>query len=201
MKNLLFFDTETTGLIKYTEYGRANLEDPSQPRVCALAASLTDHEGNIIDEMDVLIKPEGWVIEPGAAAVNGLTLERLEAEGITSRAALERFNELKAQCKTRIAANVSFDKQMMYIEAHRNGMPHDSEGLEQLCVLELATPYAKVPYAGGKKGYKRPKLTEAYKAIIGEDMPKAHTAMGDVRACQAIYFAIMQRLRAVEGVA
>lgn len=197
---LLFFDTETTGLIKYTEYGRANLEDPSQPRVCALAASLTDTDGKVIDEMDVLIKPDGWVIEPGAAAINGLTLERLEAEGIPSRVALDRFNELKAQCKLRIAANVSFDKQMMWIEAHRNGVPHDSEGKDELCVLQLATPYAKVPYAGGKKGYKRPKLSEAYRAIIGKEMPNSHSAMGDVRACQEIYFAIMERMR-LDGVA
>jgi DNA polymerase-3 subunit epsilon len=177
------------------------LEDPSQPRVCALAASLTNEEGEIIDEMDVLIKPDGWVIEPGAAAINGLTVERCEVEGIPMNWALERFNEMKAQCQTRIAANVSFDKQMMFIEAHRHGIPHDSEGKEELCVLNLATPYAKVPYAGGKKGFKRPKLTEAYKAIIGEDMPNAHSAMGDVRACQAIYFEIMRRLRGVEGVA
>lgn len=192
---LLFFDTETTGLIKYNEYGRANLEDPIQPRVCGLAASLTDENGTIIEEMDVLIKPDGWTIEPTAGAINGLTDEICEAGGIKSIDALNRFNELKAKCKTRIAANVSFDKQMMFIEAHRHGIPHNSDGLEELCVLNLATPFAKIPYAGGKKGFKRPKLTEAYQALFGEPLPNAHTAMGDVRACQRIYFELMARMR------
>lgn len=187
----LFFDTESTGLLNFN----IDLMDASQPRVCALAASLTDEEGNIIEEMDVLIKPAGWVIEPGAAAVNGLTVERCEAEGIPIKAALERFNELKAQCTTRIGANPSYDKRLLAREANIIGLAHDSEGLETVCVLQLARPVAQIPNVG-KKGWKTPKLTEAYKFLIGEEVPNAHSAMGDVRAVQAVYWELMKRMRA-----
>jgi DNA polymerase-3 subunit epsilon len=196
MRNLLFFDVESTGLLDFN----VDLMHPTQPRVCALAAVLTDNDGNIIDEMDVLIKPEGWDIEPGAAAVNNLTKEICEERGIPMRLALDRFNEMKANCQVRVGANVSYDKRLMAREAIINDMVHNSDGLESVCVLQLARPYAQIPNVG-KKGFKTPKLTEAYKALIGEDMPNAHGAMGDVRGAMAVYFHIMGKLRAVEGVA
>lgn len=197
MRNLLFFDCESTGLLDFD----VDLMHPSQPRVCALAAVLTDEEGKVLDEMDVLIKPSGWDIEPGAAAINNLTKEICEERGIPMRMALERFNEMKANCHARVGANTSYDKRLMAREAIIHDMVHDSTGLETICVLQLARPYAKIPYAGGKKGFKTPKLTEAYKALIGEDMPNAHGAMGDVRGAMAVYFHIINELRSVAGVA
>lgn len=182
---LLFQDTETTGLLDYNK----DLMDFSQPRICALAASLTDEEGNVIEEMDVLIKPDGWEIEPGAAAVNGLTVERCEAEGIPIKAALERYFELKAQATKRIGANVSYDKRMLLRETRIAGLEH-TEGAESLCVLQMAKPFVPLPP-------KRclPKLVEAYAHLIGEEMPDAHTGMGDVRACQAVYFKLLKVMR------
>lgn len=192
----LFFDTESTGLLDFN----IDLMDSSQPRVCALAASLTEEDGTIIDEMDVLIKPAGWIIQPGAAAVNHLTVEICEEKGIPIKDALERFNDLKAQCTTRIGANVSYDKRLMAREAIILDMVHDSKDLESLCVLQLARPYCQIPNVG-KKGFKTPKLTEAYKSLFGEEMPGSHSAMGDVRGVQAVYFELLKRMRAVEGVA
>lgn len=188
----LFQDTETTGLLDY----KKDLMDFSQPRICALAASLTDEDGSIIEEMDVLIKPDGWTIEPGAAAVNGLSEEICEAGGIPIKQALERFNELKAKCKTRVGANVSYDKRMLLREARIAGIDHNSDGLESLCVLQMSKPF--VPLAPGRR---LPKLVEAYQYFMGHEMPGAHTAMGDVRAVQAVYFEIGRRLRDVKGVA
>lgn len=189
---LLFQDTETTGLLDY----KRDLMDFSQPRICALAASLTEEDGTVVDEMDVLIKPEGWQIDPGAAAVNGLTVEQCEAEGIPIKDALNRFNEMKAQCKTRIGANVSYDKRMLLREARIAGIEHNSEGLESLCVLQLAKPFCKLA-----KGRRFPKLFEAYEQLLGKPMENAHSAMGDVRACQEVYFEVMRRVRGIEGVA
>lgn len=192
----LFFDTESTGLLNFN----LDLMDKSQPRVCALAASLTDEKGNIIDEMDVLIKPHGWAIQESAAAVNGLTVEMCEAKGIPMGEALKRFNELKDQCTIRIGANPSYDKRLLAREAIILDMVHDSKDLESVCVLQMARTICQIPNVG-KKGFKTPKLTEAYKILIGDELPNAHSAMGDVRAVQAVYWHLMDRMRQGYGVA
>lgn len=42
----------------------------------------------------------------------------------------------------------------------------------------------------GRSHYKTANLTEAYRHFTGLDMENAHSAMADVRACMAVYFAI-----------
>jgi DNA polymerase-3 subunit epsilon len=189
----LFFDTETTGLPIF----KLDILDPQQTvRICQLAALLTDDQGNEIESLHTLIKPEGWTIEPGAAAVHGISLERCHEEGMPMEVALARFNSMKEKCAVRIGYNVSFDKQMMLREAHLLGIPHNSDGKETVCVMRLATPICKIPPTGkmmkaGFKKFKNPKLTEAYHHFFGKEVEKAHDAMGDVRATKELYFHII----------
>lgn len=202
MRNLLFQDTESTGLLDF----KKDLMAEGQPRICALAASLTDEQGNIIDEMDVLIKPDGWDIEPGAAAVHGLTVEKCEAEGIPMQTALARYYELKEQCQVRIGANPTYDRRLLAREGIIYNMVHSSDGIDKLDLLPMAKSYCRIPpsdkmMAAGRRDYKTPKLSEAYEVLVGKPMENAHTAMGDVRACQAVYFELMRRMRGVEGAA
>src|SRR5690349_3574973 len=103
---ILFFDTETTGLLDF----KADLMAPHQPRIAQIAALLTDDAGETIDEMNAIIKPDGWTIPGEVSAINHLTTERCEAEGVPMPEALGRFNELKGRCTERAAFNISYDK-------------------------------------------------------------------------------------------
>lgn len=185
---ILAFDTETTGLI---DWALKDLHHASQPRIASLAAVLFHPTEGVVDEMNVLIKPDGWFMPPEAAEINGLTTERLKAEGIPMPVALKRFNEMKAQAKARLGFNISFDKQMLCREAHVYGIEHNSEGLESICVMQLAKPIAAIPFPDGKKGIKTPKLTEAYLAIMGKPLEGAHGALADTRAAMDLYLAIL----------
>lgn len=194
MTNLLHvFDTETTDLLDF----KKDLMHESQPRICQLASALVDPETReIVEEQNVLIKPDGWIIQPGAQETHGITLEQCEADGIPMIAALEQFNAMKSRAVRRVAFNINYDKRMMAREAQLYGVPHDSEGLDTFCAMTAAKPICALPPTErmlkyGFTGHKTPNLGEAYRHFFGCDFENAHDAMADVRATIAVYFAIL----------
>lgn len=187
----LFFDTETTGIVDR----KKKLDDPSQPRIVQLAALLCDEEGNDLEELNLIAKPDGWTVPEFVASIHGLTTEICEEKGIPMPEILSRFNAMKEKCTDRVAYNISFDKTMLLREEMAYGIAHDSENKISLCVMEMAKPICKMPATAkmqdwGIDAYKPPKLIEAYHHFFGEDFDRAHDAMNDVRACKRIFFHI-----------
>lgn len=189
-KLYLYMDCETTGLLKYGN----DVPDDEQPYIAALAATLASPDEGVIDELDVLIKPDGWIMEHDAGAVNGLSMTVLEAAGIHITEALERFNALKAQATARVGFGIHFDKRMLAIEATRHDIRHDSSGLETIDLMHVCKPICALPpTAKMKGGFKPPKLTEAYEIIMGRPLDRAHSALADTRACMEIHFKLMEQ--------
>lgn len=180
---ILFFDTETTGLINFKQ----DLMHESQPHIVQLAAAVTDDYGSILDQMDCIIKPNGWTIPEETVRLHGITTERAEAEGIPMIEALHRFNAMKQICTHRAAYNISFDKQMMAREAGACGIPHDSTGIDSICVMQMAKVFLSA---------KSVKLRDAYQQIMGKPMENAHNAMGDTKSAMEIYFKMLSAKKA-----
>jgi DNA polymerase-3 subunit epsilon len=185
------FDTETTGLIDR----KKKLDDPSQARIVQLAALLCDEQGNDLEELNLIAKPDGWTVPEFVASIHGLTTEICEAKGVPMPEILAKFNAMKAKCTDRVAYNISFDKTMLMREELAYGITHDSENKTSLCVMEMAKPICKMPATSKMKDwdintFKPPKLKEAYKYFFGEEFERAHDAMNDVRACKKIFFHI-----------
>jgi len=100
MKLALFFDTETSGLPLFSEPS----EDPRQPHIVQLAAALVNLDTReVLEELNVIIKPDGWEIPDEVAVIHGITTERALAEGIPEIEALDRFLALNARAEVRIA--------------------------------------------------------------------------------------------------
>jgi DNA polymerase-3 subunit epsilon len=81
MKTILFYDNETTGLPLW------NLpsEHPDQPRVTQLAALLCDEAtGADLQQMNMIILPDGWTIPIELQEMTGITMERAMAEGVAA---------------------------------------------------------------------------------------------------------------------
>mgnify|MGYP006921293470 CR=1 FL=1 len=187
------FDTETSGLLDFNK----DLMDPSQPRIVQLAALIVDETGAILDQMNNIIRPDGWTISEGSFGTHGISLERCNEEGVPMPEALARFNEMKARCQARVGFNISYDKRMLAREAAIYGIPHDSEGLESFDVMNLAKPFCKIPptdkmMARGIKAFKPPKLEEAFRHFFGFDYSGAHNALNDALAVKQIFFAILK---------
>ncbi len=116
MKTILFYDTETNGLPLWS----IPSSDPSQPYIVQLAAELCIEEtGAVLGAIDLLIRPEGWVIPLEITAINGITTDQAEQFGVPVKAALDSFLELWCNANLRCGHNESFDMRMMRIAIMR----------------------------------------------------------------------------------
>jgi DNA polymerase III subunit epsilon len=147
----------------------------------------------VIDTIDVIIKPNGWVITPENAAIHGTTHEIAEANGIDEAQAIQRFLEM-CEGATRVAHNRTFDQRIIRIGMKRYG--HSEAALElwaqsenHRCTMLQAKPIMKME-PKNRYGFKSPKLSEAFKYFTGNDLEDAHTAMADAHACMLVYWAM-----------
>lgn len=188
--HLLIYDTETTGLPNWKEPS----EHPDQPHIVQLAAELVDDETReVIDSMDVIVKPDGWVIPPEMTELHGITTEYALEVGIPEDEALDMLLALQAKADLRIAHNRTFDDRIVRIGLKRYRDDPQGEGpqpsdlwkdCEGFCTCYSSKKLCKLP------GNKLPKLVEAHRILVGSELEGAHSAMNDVRGCKAVYFAI-----------
>lgn len=187
MNLAIFFDTETTGLPQFKEPS----EGESQPHIVQLAAHLVDIDSRkIIQSMDVIVKPDGWVIPDEVSEIHGITTEYALQVGIPEKQAVEMFLALWGGRK-RIAHNTTFDNRIIRIATKRFCEEQVIDAWhtgEYQCTGALTKPIMQM-LPKNKYGYKMPKLIEAYKHFTGKELQNAHSAIADVNACMEVYFA------------
>lgn len=197
--SILVFDTETTG-IPSRELNH-KLDHPDYPWPVSFAAVLYGTDRTEIAAVHKLVRPDGWVSDPEAAKVHGLTHERLMDEGVPIRDVLDEYAALREACTVVAGHNVSFDRQIMRAALMRRPGTADvatgdaGKGRWTVyCTMRLSERIVKLPPtqrmidAGMGDKFKAPRLEEAYRHFFGEDMEGAHDAMNDVRACARILF-------------
>ena len=198
----LFFDTETTGL--------PNQKLPAgwegQPHICQLGVIVTNREGRVKAELNVLVKPQGWTIPAATSAIHGIYQEDAEQYGLSIKGVLTIFDRLLRSSERVIAHNIAFDLFMLEIEAHRSGVSINLPA-QHTCTMLKAVNAVKCPptekmLRAGMTGFKKPNLTETYRHFFGRDFEGAHDAMADVRACRDVFFKLQsQDAIAAPGVA
>ncbi|PHS09394.1 MAG: DNA polymerase III subunit epsilon [Blastopirellula sp.] len=183
---LLPFDTETTGLIQFKEpSGGVN-----QPHMVQVAAMLIDSETkDTLETMNVIIKPDGWVIPQDVIDVHGITNEHTMDVGIPEIEALQMFIDMWKKCDLRIAHNTTFDNRIIRIALKRympNLIPDEvwKDRKKYYCTW---MSFKKL--IGGKKGHT---LAEAYKYFMDTELEGAHDAMIDIKACMEVYWGLKE---------
>ena len=194
---VLIYDTETTGLPLWKEPS----DHPGQPHLVQIACKLVNLDTRaVIKAMDVIVKPDGWVIPQDCIDIHGITNERAAAEGIPEKEAVEQLLAIIVEAEEAgatielVGHNESFDRRIVRIAIKRHLDPLAAEGAtlpsdvwkdrKSFCTMWKAKPHTKLP------GNKHPKLTEAYLHFTGQAMQGAHSAGGDVDGCMAVFFAI-----------
>src|SRR5215831_15017548 len=104
----LFFDTETTGLARNWKAPVTDLAN--WPRIVQLGWVECDDAGNVINQAEWIIKPEGYTIPPEASRIHGITMEKALEAGVALAEVLKAFSAAVASHKVGVAHNLKFDE-------------------------------------------------------------------------------------------
>lgn len=186
---LLALDTETSGLSK----DGLDPLDPAQPHLVQLGAQLFDAQFRKRAHLTVLIKPEGWEIEPCAEEVHHIATRTCHRYGIRLPEALVPLRGLVAASSRIIAHHMNFDRRVITTAIHRAGGDGNwwaRAGHKMLCTMEASTEPCALP---GEFGLKFPSLEEAYRILVHGDYETKHDADSDIEAMVAVYKALVER--------
>lgn len=184
----LVFDTETTGLPKNYQ---APLDDfDNWPRLVQLAWQFYDGDGNLWEEENLIIKPEGFVIPEEAAKIHRISQERALTEGLPLNEVLQKFSEAIKRADFLVGHNIDFDNNIVGSEFLRNSIANQLAEAKKICTMKLGVDICRLP---GRMGFKWPNLNELHLCLFQENFSDAHDAMIDVRACARCFFEMKTR--------
>ncbi|WP_375592279.1 3'-5' exonuclease [Chitiniphilus eburneus] len=193
MNLILFYDTETTGLPDWHEPSEA----PHQPHIVQLAAKLVDADTRaVVESLDLIAAPDGWLISADVAAVHGITTAYAMQVGVPEATVMEALLALWRRASTRIGHNESFDARILRIATKRYASEEVIDAWKAgaaECTVRITKPMLQLE-PRNRYGWKSPKLSEAYAHFMGRPLENAHNAMADVDACMAVYFAAKDQL-------
>lgn len=176
--DILFFDTETTGLpAKGADWAADYM---AFPRICQLSWIYNGREENHI------IYPDGWEIPAELSELHGITTQRAYVEGEPFGQVVLKFMEDCAEARLICGHNIYFDVSMIKSELMRYGL-YEELGAEDALHKgkRIDTMRASMKWVDARRqngALKFPNLTELYsRCFPGESFP-AHDAICDVRA-------------------
>lgn len=190
----LVYDFETSGLPLFKEPS----EHPGQPHIVQVGAELVDLETRRVHgTLDVIVKPDGWVIPEEVVAIHGTTNELALKVGIPEHLALRILLAMWRRADVRIGHNETFDARIARIACMRfldEATAEEWKAGKAECTQLISTPILKLPPTDKMKRagffkHKSASLGEAYQFFTGKPLEGAHSAIVDVRACQTVYFA------------
>jgi DNA polymerase-3 subunit alpha len=187
----IIFDTETTGLPK--NWNAPITDTDNWPRCIQIAWQLHDALGNLIENQDYLINPEGFNIPYDAEKVHGISTELAVQQGLPLNEVLEKFNIALEKAKFIVGHNLKFDINILGCEFHRRNI---SSTLLEKKVLDTCTETTAelIKLPGGRGGrFKHPTLTELHDFLFQEKFSEAHNAIADVEATTRCFLELIRR--------
>jgi DNA polymerase III subunit epsilon len=201
---MMIFDTETTGIPLWHEPS----DDPRQPYLVQYTAVLFDEAtGDEQSFVSKIVRPDGWSIAPELTALHGISNAQALDEGEPLRVVVSDWLTMTAQADVVAAFGIGFDMRIMRIAMLRAGLSkeacnHHTDTIRTHDVQRHVTALCRVPptdkmMAAGRKTWKTPTLTEAVKALLGEDLEDAHDSRADVLATKRIHMAVTRGTHAM----
>lgn len=184
--NILYFDTETTGLPKAS----FPYNHPDQPHVTQLGFIL-EVDGHDAMTVDTLIKPDGWEIGQVASDLTGITLDMCEKDGIPIADAVELFIVAAENADAIVCHNTAFDTKIMgmeYVRLRPDASPKlILSGRPTICTMLASMNVCRISKGDNRTDYKWPKLIEAMEFFFNEGLDGAHSAIVDILATRRVF--------------
>lgn len=185
----LVFDTETTGL---PANAHAPVSDSDNwPRMVQIAWQLHNDNGDLIENYDFIIKPEGYDIPFNAQKIHGISTEKALAEGHDLKTVLEKFNAVLADNPILVGQNIAFDIPIVGAEFYRKSVQNSIANLPLIDTAREGTDFCALP-GGMGGGFKYPKLSELYEKLFGYNFDEAHNAAADVNATAQAFWELVR---------
>ena len=209
-EKLVYFDVETTGLPTHRNLIPTMLDN--QPHIVQLSWIIVEeNKGKLPDseslhyevknndntprkykEKDYIIKmPPGVSIPQSSIDIHKITNEISQDKGVNIDVVLKEFIEDISDATVVGAHNLSFDKQMVLIEASRLDLYGETavpfKKVNKYCTMMNGTNLCKIPKYlehSDTYTYKWPKLSELYKYLFHEEVDEnvvLHNAIEDCR--------------------
>src|SRR5690606_37067257 len=185
----LIYDTETTGLPN--NYSAPVTESDNWPRLVQIAWQLHDATGKLLENNNIIIKPDGFDIPFNATKIHGITTEKARIEGIPLEDALGLFQAVLKKTKVIVGHNVLFDQSVMGAELFRKGLNYKELNLPLIDTMNSSIYFCAIP-GGRSGGFKYPSLGELHQKLFGEKFDEAHNASADVNATARSFMELLR---------
>lgn len=205
----LFFDIETTGLIKAKKHDIDFRKSEQFPHIVQLSWQLVsyDHDSKIFTNktnVDYIIRPKDYTIPPDSSKIHGITQEIADSRGIDITGALENFmTDLTKHNNTYLVChNIEFDVTILFYHIYKNFqnrfVSYKDKQIPCVCTMLDTVSLCKLPSMSKFKNpndpYKYPKLSELYKCLFGnEPTGRLHNSMYDVECMIECFKELMNR--------
>lgn len=180
IKDVLFFDVETTGLPEKGAKWETDFE--KFPDIVQIAWKFGDVE------KDYIIKPNGYEIPEEAAKIHGITTEMALEHGVEFEIALGEFYDDALKHPLVCAHNIYFDTSIIKANTLKHlGRKYFDEvekaldKSKRIDTMMKTIKFVGACFANGRPG-KFPSLEELYAKIFNGDVFDAHDALEDVIA-------------------
>ena len=185
----LIYDTETTGLP--INYNAPVTDSDNWPRMVQVAWQLHDETGKLLENNNIIVKPEGYDIPFNATKIHGITTEKAHELGIPLVEALEKFRAVLQKTKVIIGHNINFDQNIVGAEFFRKNFDYEELNLPLIDTMNISVDYCAIP-GGRGGGFKFPRLEELHEKLFSEKFIEAHNASADVNATARSFMELLR---------
>lgn len=186
--NILFFDTETTGLPKNYKAPVTDLNN--WPRLVQLGFITYETDGIEVFksfEQEYVIRPDGFEISPEVSKIHGVTQEKALTIGEDLQEVLYHFRSMIDQADMIVGHNLDYDMKVTGAEYLRLMQTNPFDGKKIFDTMLGSVQFCKIPNPRFS-GYKWPKLQELYQCLFHEPLAQTHTALDDIQNTAKCYF-------------
>ena len=186
----LVFDTETTGLPK--NFKAPITDSDNWPRLVQISWQLHNELGELVENQDFIIKPEGFEIPYDSQKIHGISTKIANENGKDLSEVLKIFKATLLKTNFIVGHNIDFDVNIIGAEFYRKfNTDDDLSGIGVIDTMKISVDHCKIP--GGRGGkFKYPKLNELHKILFGEEFNEAHNSAADVQATARCFLELIR---------